>query len=69
MLSNFCRGIVDKYNIKIGNVKKLIPNLYDKVKYIVHYRNLQYSLKLGIKLIKIHGILSFKQEKLVETIY
>ena len=61
MLSNCCRGIVDKYNIKIGNVKKLIPNLYDKIKYPIHYRNLQYCLKLGIKLIKIHRILSFKQ--------
>ena len=46
MLSNCCRGIVDKYNIKIGNVKKLIPNLYDKIKYPIHYRNLQYCLKL-----------------------
>ena len=61
MLSNCCRGIVDKYNIKIGNVKKLIPNLYDKIKYPIHYRNLQYCLKLGIKLIKIQRILSFKQ--------
>ena len=62
MLNNYCKNIVDKYNIKVGNVKKLIPNLYDKVKYIVHNRNLQYSLKLGMKLIKIHRILSFKQK-------
>ena len=62
MLSNYCKNIVDKFNIKVGNVKNLIPNLHDKIKYIVHYRNLQYYLKLGIKLIKIHGILSFKQK-------
>ena len=62
MLSNYCRSIVDKYNVKVGNVKKLIPNLYDKVNYIIHYRNLQYCLKLGMKLIKIHRILSFKQK-------
>ena len=62
MLSNYCKGIVDKYNIKVGNVKKLIPNFYDKIKYPIHYRNLQYCLKLGMKLIKIHRILSFKQK-------
>ena len=48
---------------KVGNVKKLIPNLYNKIKHPIHYRNLQYSLKLGMKLIKIHRILSFKQKK------
>ena len=62
MLSDYCKNIVDKYNIKVGGVKKLIPNLYDKNKYPIHYKNLQYSLKLGIKLIKIHRILSFKQK-------
>ena len=62
MLSNYYRGIVDKYNIKVDNVKKLIRNLYDKIKYPIHYKNLQYSLKLGMKLIKIHRILSLKQK-------
>ena len=46
---------------KVGGVKKLIPNLGDKVKYVVHYKNLNYYLSLGMKLIKIHRILSFKQ--------
>ena len=62
MLSNYYKDIVDKFNIKVGNVKKLIPNLYDKIKYPVHFKNLQYYLKLGMKLIKIHRILSFKQK-------
>ena len=26
--------------ITIGNVKKLVPNLFDKEKYIIHYENL-----------------------------
>ena len=39
----------------------MIPNLKDKVKYVVHYKNLRYYLSLGIKLVKIHRILSFRQ--------
>ena len=61
MLSKYCKDIADWYEIKVGGVKKLIPNLKDKVKYVVHYKNLQYYLSLGMKLIKIHRILSFKQ--------
>ena len=30
MLSNYCKKIVDKYGIKVGDVKKLIPNLGNK---------------------------------------
>ena len=62
MLSNYCKDIVDKHNIKVGGVKKIIPNFYDKIKYPVHYKNLKYYLSLGMKLIKIHRILSFKQK-------
>ena len=60
MLSKYCEDIFDRYNIKVGGVKKLIPNLNDKVKHILHYKNLIYHLSLGMKLIKIHRILSFK---------
>ena len=61
MLSKYFRDIANKYGIKVGGVKKLIPNLGDKVKCVVHYRNLQYYLSLGMKLVKIHRILKFKQ--------
>ena len=52
MLSKYCKKIADKYDIKVGNVKKLIPNLGNKTKYVVHYRNFQLYLSLGMKLIK-----------------
>ena len=53
--------IADKYNIKVGDVKKLIPNLGNKTKYVLHYKNLQLCLSLGMKLTKINKALQFKQ--------
>ena len=53
MLSNYCKKIAHKYEIKVGDVKKLIPNLGNKTNYVVHYRNLQLYLSLGMKLTKI----------------
>ena len=55
MLSKYCKEIANKYDIKVGDVKKLIPNLGNKTKYVVHCRNLQLHLSLGMKLIKIHN--------------
>ena len=62
MLSNYRKDIVDRCNIKVGGVKKLILNLYDKIRYPVHYKNLKYYLSLGMKLKKIYRVLSFKQK-------
>ena len=61
MLSKYCKKIADKYEIKVGDVKKLIPNLGNKTNYVVYYRNLQLYLSLGMKLTKIHRLLTFKQ--------
>ena len=60
MLSKYCKDIAAWYDIKVGSVKKLIPNLGDKIKYVIHYKYLQYYLPLAMKLIKIHRILKFK---------
>ena len=57
MLSKYCKKIADKYDIKVSNVKKLIPNLRNKTKYVLHHRNLQLYLFSGIKLIKFHRML------------
>ena len=40
---------------------KLTPNLRDKTKYVVHYRNLKFYLEHGMILTKVHRVLSFKQ--------
>ena len=62
MLSGHCKEITDKYQIKIDDVKKIVPNLGNKSNnYVLHYRNLQLYLSLGMRLTKIHRILKFKQ--------
>ena len=40
-------------------VEKLIPNLRDKTKYVIHYKNLMQCLNLGMKLKKIHQGIKF----------
>ena len=61
MLSDYCKKIAEKYNISIGLVSKLIPTLTGKKEYVLHCRNLQLYLDLGLKIKKIHRVLKFDQ--------
>ena len=61
MLSEYCKNIQKKFKISTGLVHKLIPTLCDKEKYVLHYRNLQLYLDLGLKLKKVHRVLEFNQ--------
>ena len=40
---------------------KLTPNLRDKVRYVVHYRNLKLYLQLGLVDTTVHRVLAFNQ--------
>ena len=42
--------------MKTVPVNKLVPNLGNKSKYILYYRNLQLYLLLGMKLVIVHRI-------------
>lgn len=59
------RNLFEKLNgtkHKRIKTKKLIPNLYSKKNYIIHYRHLQLCLDLGLKIERIHRIMSFQQK-------
>ena len=42
-------------------VEKLVPNLRNKDRYVLHYRNLQLYTSLGLRLTKVHRALRFDQ--------
>ena len=47
--------------MKVNGVEKVIPNLYDKRKYIVHIRALKQAIDHGLILEKIHRCIRFRQ--------
>ena len=66
MLSKYSREILDREGMSIGKVEKLIPNLRDKNRYVIHHQNLNLYLRLGLKLKKIHCALEFSQSNWLE---
>ena len=48
--------------MKTDKCKKLVCNIHDKKKYVVHIRSLKQALNYGLKLKKVHRIIEFNQE-------
>ena len=62
MLSEYQKYLNNKLNIKYNEKdKKLILDLSPKKNYKVYYKNLEYYLKLGLKVTKVHRILTFDE--------
>ena len=59
MLSLYQLKIADLYNISIANVQNLVPNSFDKEKYMTYYQNLQRYLRLSLKFKKKYLALEF----------
>jgi hypothetical protein len=58
MLSPFCKSM----NVKHAFTEKLIGDLHPKIKYKAHYRNLKLYLSFGMKLLRVHRVVAFRQE-------
>ena len=52
--------------IMVNKTSKLIPNLGDKKKYVLHYQTLKQYLRLGLKLTHIHRGIKFKESPWLE---
>ncbi len=52
--------------LRIGKVDKLVPNLNNKKKYVLHHEDLKLYLRLGLKLTKIHRAISFDESEFMK---
>lgn len=61
--SDFTRMVADTYGLPFRDgAQKLVPTLNHKKMYVLHHTALRCYLKLGLRLTKIHKVLSFHQE-------
>ena len=49
-----------------GKVSKLIPNLNDKERYVLHHENLKLYTRLGLRITKIHKGITFEESNFME---
>ena len=64
-MSEYQHELLD-VGVASSEVEKLVPNLYNKNSYVLHYRNLQLYLSLGMKLTKVRRALRFQQSRWME---
>ena len=65
-MSEYQRGLMADLNLDMPNTEKLVLTLEDKEKYVTHYSNLQFYLKQGMRLKKVHRVIEFDQEPWME---
>ncbi|XP_067936706.1 uncharacterized protein [Watersipora subatra] len=66
--SEYMRSVGD---VKLGEpcyakVPKLVPNLRDKCNYVVHHKTLEYYIKKGLRVTKVHRAFKFKESAWME---
>ena len=65
-MSEYQRRLMADLDLTMPKNKKLVLTLEDKEKYVVYYRNLQFYLRQGMRLKKVHRVIEFDQEPWME---
>ena len=65
-MSEYQRRLMTDLNLTMPNTEKLVLTLEDKEKYVTHYSNLQFYLRQGMRLKKVHRVIEFDQEPWME---
>ena len=56
------RNFIGPIKPRVPATEKLVPNLFDKERYTLHYRNLRQYIELGMEVTHVHRVLYFEQE-------
>ena len=62
-LSPYTISLADKLGVRPSGCRKLVSTLKNKERYALHYRNLKLYVRLGMKVKKIHRVISFAQSR------
>ena len=65
-ISEYQRRLMVDLDLTMANTEKLALTLEDKEKYVVHYKNLQFYLRQGMRLKKVRLVIEFDQEPWME---
>ena len=65
-MSEYQRRLMSDLDLVMPNTEKLVLTLEDKEKYVIHYSNLQFYLRQGMRLKKVHRVIEFDQEPWME---
>ena len=66
-MSEYQRLLMREHGIEMPKTEKLLLTLEDKEKYVTHYSNLQFYLRQGMRLKKVHQVIEFNQEPWMEA--
>ena len=65
-MSEYQRQLMAEHDLTTPNTEKPVLTLENKEKYVVHYSNLQFYLRQGMRLKKVHRVIEFDQEPWME---
>ena len=60
-MSPYQQTLIQELGVTSFTCEKLVPNLMPETRYVLHYRNLQLYLSLGLCIDQVHKVLAFHQ--------